>query len=725
MKHKHLAGAALLLVAAAVPLLAQPRPGAAELPVSRIVLFSSGVGYYQREGQVDGNTRIDLQFHSYNINDLLKSLILQDEGGGQISTVSYDNRDPIDKTLKSFAIDLTSNPTVGQLLSQVRGEKVEVVSYGEQGKEGQPTTITGQIVSVQTRHKPIGKDQILETQQLNLLTQDGLQGIAMDSVQRVRFLKPELEKEFRQALEVLATGHDKQKKTVSLNFLGNSKRTVRVGYVTECPIWKTSYRLSLDKEAKDNKAFLQGWAIVENTTDEDWNNVSMGLVSGRPISFQMDLYEPLYVARPVVEPELFASLRPQTYSGDLNAEKNKLQNEFAPPAPAGPGGGFGGGGFGGGGGQMFGRGAALGAMAADSRKGGGRPAQEQERLVRELGKSMAATGMDFKQGVASAAIATELGEYFKYELEHPVSLPRQKSALIPIVNGPVEASRVSIYNEAVHAKFPLLGLRFKNTTGLHLMQGPVTVFESNTYAGDARVGDLQPNETRLISYAVDLGTEVVPEVPNPADSLTAIKVYKGILYATHKVRHTKDYTIKNRSPHERLVLIEHPYRADLALIKPEKAAERARDVYRFEVKAESNKPVKLQVVEEQQRVDVMQLTNANDDTVRYFLRGTIGSAKVKAALEEALKLKDQLAQTQSEIAKEEQALQVIEKDQARMRANMERVPQSSEAYKRYLKKFDDQETIIEKGRAVITKLQEKAESQRKTYESFLLNLNVE
>src|SRR5581483_4154427 len=126
-------------------------------------------------------------------------------------------------------------------------------------------------------------------------------------------------------------------------------------------------------------------------------------------------------------------------------------------------------------------------------------------------------------------------------------------------NAPVEATGVSIYNEGVHAKFPLLGLRFKNNTGLHLMQGPITVFEGNSYAGDARVGDLQPNETRLVSYAVDLGTEVAPEVPQPADHIVSVKVYKGVIHATHKVQHTKTYTVKNRSEHERLVLIEHPY----------------------------------------------------------------------------------------------------------------------------------------------------------------------
>src|SRR5208283_3812985 len=101
---------------------------------------------------------------------------------------------------------------------------------------------------------------------------------------------------------------------VSLAFSGEGKREVRVGYVVENPIWKTSYRLVLNEKGKP---FLQGWAVVENTQDEDWNNVRMALVSGRPISFQMDLYEPLYVKRPIVEPELFASLRPPAYNGAL------------------------------------------------------------------------------------------------------------------------------------------------------------------------------------------------------------------------------------------------------------------------------------------------------------------------------------------------------------------------------------------------------------------------
>src|SRR6202030_1106518 len=189
--------------------------------------------------------------------------------------------------------------------------------------------------------------------------------------------------------------------------------------------------------------------------------------------------------------------------------------------------------------------------------------------------------MNLRQGVASASSAAELGDFFQYAIETPVTLPRQKSALLPIVNEEVEGTKVSIYNQGVHAKFPLLGLKFKNSTKLHLMQGPITVFDGPSYAGDARILDLQPKEERLISYAIDLGTEVEPIVPNPQDRITTIKVVKGIVHATHKVQEAKTYNVKNRSEHDRTLIIEHPYRQQFALKVPEKATERARDVYRF------------------------------------------------------------------------------------------------------------------------------------------------
>src|SRR5258707_14119256 len=200
----------------------------------------------------------------------------------------------------------------------MRGEKVEVTL---QQAATQPGTLTGTVVGVEKQKQAAGKDGVIEIDLVNLWCAEGLRSVKLADVQRVRFLNPVMESEFRRALDVLALSHDTQKKAVSLTFEGPGKRPVRVGYVVENPIWKTSYRLVLTKEGKP---YLQGWAVVENPTDEDWKDVRMALISGRPISFQMDLYQPLYVSRPTVVPELFASLQPRTYTGKLDDGTNRF-----------------------------------------------------------------------------------------------------------------------------------------------------------------------------------------------------------------------------------------------------------------------------------------------------------------------------------------------------------------------------------------------------------------
>src|SRR6266566_8040526 len=292
---------------------AAPAPDSPRLPVKGVVLFSSGMGYFQREGEVEGDARVDLTFPAGDVNDLIKSLTLQDLNGGLVSAVSYDSHDPVERTLKSFAVDLTGHPNLMGLLEQARGEKVEILLQQSAGQ--QSGTLAGTVIGVEAQ-KQAGKEGPEQVAFLNMWCADGLRSVKLADVQRVRFLNPLLESEYRRALDTLALSHDAQKKTVSLAFTGQGKRQVRVGYVTESPVWKTSYRLVLGD--KERKPFLQGWAVVENPTDEDWNGVRMALISGRPISFKMDLYQPLYAPRPTVEPELFASLRPQTYEGDMD-----------------------------------------------------------------------------------------------------------------------------------------------------------------------------------------------------------------------------------------------------------------------------------------------------------------------------------------------------------------------------------------------------------------------
>ncbi len=480
-----------------------------------------------------------------------------------------------------------------------------------------------------------------------------------------------------------------QKKAVSINFVGDGKRNVRVGYVIENPIWKTSYRLVLDKK---EKPYLQGWAVVENPTDEDWKDVRMALVSGRPISFQMDLYQPLYVPRPVVEPELFASLRPPTYSGAMDglalaqAEKQnaaRYENE------------------------SLRRGAVVGkekAAAAPGKPGASFGAQGRGAYADEVRKGLD-DRMELGRSVGQAATAAKLGDFFQYAIDRPVTLPRQKSAMLPIVAKEIEATRVSIYNERTQAKFPLLGVKVKNTSGMHLNQGPITVFDGSNYAGDARILDLQPNEERLLSYAIDLGTEVNPVPSSDNGRLTVVKAVKGIVYTTTRVRESKTYTIVNRNDAERLVLIEHPVRNDFKLIETDKPAETASDFYRFQVKVPAGKNEKQVVTEERIIKSSVLLTNLDDNNIRIFINNPITSAKVKDGLNDAMKLRWAMAKTQQEIGELQRQLNVITQDQVRLRANLKEMPATAAAYKRYLEKFDLQETQIEKYQADIKKLQ--------------------
>ncbi len=289
----------------------------------------------------------------------------------------------------------------------------------------------------------------------------------------------------------------------------------------------------------------------------------------------------------------------------------------------------------------------------------------------------------------------------------------------------MEGTRVSIYNERTQAKFPLLGLKFKNTSGLHLMQGPITVFEGSNYAGDARILDLQPNEERLISYAIDLGTEVNPVPSTDNGRLTQVKAVKGILHTTTKLRETKTYTIKNRNDQERLVLIEHPVRNDFTLVSTAKPMETASDFYRFQLKVAPGKTETQTVTEERIINSNVQLTNLDDNSIRHFISQTITSDKVKAGLTKAMELRWTLEKTKREIAELQRQLDTIRTDQPRLRANLKELPQTSDAFQRIVKKFNEQETQIEKYQADIKKLQGVEHTQKKDFDDYLAGFNAE
>jgi hypothetical protein len=659
----------------------------AALPLSKIVLYSSGVGYFQHDGTVNNRMQLDLRLHANQINDMLKSLVVQDFGGGRVSTVTYGSRDPVTKTLGSFGINLNGNPTLGQILTQVRGEPVEVTA---------PNPILGTLLGVEKKTESIGEGsqhRIVEQEYVTLLTEDGFRSLSLANIQRIKLTNPVLNTELHQALAALATNHDAQRKTVSITFDGTGSRQARIAYLTETPVWKTTYRLVLDE---DKAPYLQGWAIVENQTSQDWRNVKLSLVSGRPISFTMDLYQPLYNPRPVVQPELYANLKPQTYSDALD----ELKSVASPPAR-----------------NDMKKERLLGKMAQGfASERANAPAAKAVADEMEIGR--------LEEGVLSMAMAEDKGELFEYRIDQPVNLAKHTSALLPIIGQTLQGQKVSLYNQRVNAKHPLNGYRLKNTSALHLMQGPITLFDSGTYAGDARIEDLPPGQDRLISYALDLKTEVEHKLEGGTQELVTASLRKGTMLISRRLVEDRTYLVRNRDAKAKTVLIEQPYRADWKLAEPKEPTERTRDMYRFSVSVDPGKSTTLRVKEMLPIQESILLMESGIDQIVHYQQAKEVSPKVKEALQRVVQLRSKLDDTRTQRMRLDQRTAEITAEHARIRENMQRLPQNSDLYTRYVKKLDQQETELEKLRKEIESLKSTEEEHRRELQNYVMNLDV-
>ncbi len=695
------------------------KPASTPVPVREVVLFSSGVGYFEHFGTVHGDVATELRFKKEQINDILKSLLLQDLDGGKVTSVTYGSQGPLSHTLKSFQVDISSNPPLSDLLNQLRGSKVTVTT-----KEG---ATAGTVLGVEKKQRNLGdKDhpQVIDVWTLNLWTGGNIRPVDLDQVTDLKLDDLQLQEELNKALVALAQARDQDTKPVQIHFQGPADHRVRIGYVVEAPVWKTSYRLVLPpqggvekpKDPADEKkepaatqpaagpeGHLQGWAIVENQTDSDWNNIELSLVSGRPLSFIENLYQPLYVPRPVVQPQLYASLQPQTYGAGMELQSQQME-------------------------QFGRRDSEKRAQAMERNRGlnmakaAAAPAPMAAGIAGDKDED-AKQAIDALASVASIASAAKVGELFEYTVGS-VSLPRQSSAMIPIITDAISTLPLSIYNASVLARNPLLGARLNNTTGKLLPAGPLTVLAENSYAGDASIEDLPAGQNRLISYGIDQQVLVDSTHNTNSSSLLTGRIIKGVLELTIKQVFSQDYVAENKAEHARTLLIEHPFRPGWKLTAPAKADETTESLYRFQGTVGAGKSSKLTVQEELTQNQQMAILPMDvGQVLQYSKTGEIPKP-VRDALEKAVSLKNDLTDTQRQIAEHQQKLSEITQEQTRIRDNLKTVPQNTDYYQRLLKKLDEQETAIEKLQGEVKTLQQKQTTQQQALESYLQNLDV-
>ncbi|TWT77881.1 hypothetical protein Pla123a_16790 [Posidoniimonas polymericola] len=673
------AAAAFVLTSLAIT---APLSSAVELPLKRVVAFNSGVAYFEYAGQVSGDQTMELSFDTDDVNDVLKSLLLLDQDGGHASAVTYDNREPVLPSLEALSVDLRENTGLASLLRQLRGHEIEL---------GGAKNTRGRVVSVETRS--VARDQtMVERDFLLLSVEGGLSSLPVDELDEIRLVDEKLNGDFQRALELLAMRSGSDTKRVKIDFRGEGDRRVRVGLIQEFPVWKTSYRLVL---TDDDKPLLQGWAMVENTSNTKWDGVDVALVSGRPISFKMDLYEPLYVRRPTVVAEQFAGLTPRVYHGDDPFGDFDDSNSDGAMEGAG---GLGGGGFGGGGGAF---GGAFGGAVTNER----RAAQRRQELAEATVASVRA-----QQTVASGE---EVGELFRYQIDAPVTLEAEHSTMLPIVNAVAAGERLSIYNASVHAEHPLLGLRLTNTTELHLAAGPITVFDGGEYAGDARLGDVPAGDQRLLSYAVDQQTSVATEPIDVEEQLVSARIDGQTLMLKRRMTRGQVYRAHNASDKERRLLIEHPVASGWKLTSPEKAEETTTEWRRFELAVEAGKTKELRVQEQSTSEYGVALVNLSDAQRASLLAERGVPEEVRQTLQRFADWRRSIEEAETAAAETLKRLTAFAAEHERIRKNMQTLDTTSQLYQRYEEKLGEQESEIERLQAELPRHRAKIEELRK------------
>jgi len=653
----------------------------ADVPVAKVVLFSSGVGYFEHAGTVHGTSSTELRFKTSQINDILKSVVLQDQDGGKIGAITYPSQDPIAKTLKSFQVDITQNPSLEQLLNQLRGARVTL--------QAQADHFSGTILGVEGRTRATDRGPV-QVSTLNLLAGATIRSIELQSISNLSLDDPQLQDELTKALASLVQARDQDKKPVTINFSGTGDRRVRLGYVVETPVWKTSYRLLLEDKPTSSK--LQGWAIVENQTESDWNNISLSLVSGRPISFIMDLYQPLYATRPTVVPELFAGLRPQVYGGGVDMRREVDELRKAMPSPAA-------------------------GRAQDSVR------SLQLRAPMSLSEVVTTGAMDAAASISAIAEAAKLGDLFQYTVNN-VTLARQKSAMLPIITDSVAVERVSIYNAEVMASNPLNGVLLNNTTGKHLLQGPVTVLDNGSYAGDARLDNVGPGQHRFLSYGIDLDVAVNTK-RSETNAVTTATVRKGLLILTRRLTSSVEYSADNKSDREKTLVIEHRVRPGWKLVDSPMLMEQTPAFYRFKGVAAANKISRLVVKDEYPQLETIALVDANLDMLLSYKSNLEIPKAVRDAIAKAAQLRGAVANADRDMNVRTQQISEITTEQNRIRENMKSVAPSTQYYERLLTKLNEQESSIEALQRERAQITVRRDAARKDFDDYLSTLTID
>jgi len=639
----------------AVPfVLAAGEAAAAELTLKRVLLSSGGVGYFEYAATVTGNEVLSLPVRLDQVDDVMKSLVVYDSKGG-IGEVSLPGRQPLAEVFRDLPFDESALSSPAALLNALRGAEVTVTGA---------RTLSGRILSVTQEQVQLPNDGGLVTRtRVSLMTPLGVSQFLLEDTDSLTFNDPTLQAAVEKALSAMSAHGAKDSRTLQVTTLGQGERQVVVGYVVETPLWKTSYRLTLDSDPAAKLAELQGWAVLENMSGEDWNEIELTLVSGNPVTFRQALYQSYYVDRPEVPVEVMGRVLPPVdeeraqadeVAGRAKDSDDYAERSLADAAPASP--------------------------APQASYGGG---EAYDQAAQE-----AAT--------ITAAASSEATTQVIFTFPTPVSVEAGHSLLVPFIARDVPAERLSFWQPSVHPTHPLAAVEIENDGESGLPPGVITLYEREpgggvSFVGDARLAVLPAGETRLVSFAVDQKVTVREETESDR-VVTQVSITKGVMTLTSRETYRVDYEITGAAKEPRVVLLQHPRWYGWSLVEPaEEQIEVTPESYRARVAVEAGGKASFSFVFEQPVAEQVYLSGLDDGSLYYYLESDYLSAEAKEQLTILVDLRATLADKRRALADIEAEISQIIADQNRLRENLKSVPAESDLQRRYLETLNQQE----------------------------------
>ena len=633
------------------------------LPVRHVALYKNGVGYFEHDGRIHGNQSVTIAFTTSQLNDVLKSLTAIDLNGGRITDVSYNSTAPLDQRLSTLQLPIGEKTTTAEFLDALRGARVEVHSGSE--------SAVGRLLSVETVTSPEKDDDEKISQsrthtELSVITDSGdLKTFRLTPATSVHLLEHDLNEEVSRYLSLIASSRAADVRKMTISTEGSGDRELSVSYISEVPVWKSTYRIVLPANAKE-KPLLQGWAVVDNTVGEDWDNVELSLIAGAPQSFVQEISQPYYARRPVVGLPELAMLTPQTHEQTL---QELAQGPPPPPPPgAAPIGGPISDAFGSADKKIRnfignGRGAGLGAGYGGGIAGGISAANSPPMLTKE--ERDVASLMESHQPTADAH---DLGDVFEYKIKQPITIHKNQSALVPILQSRIDAEKVTLWNP--REPRALRALWLDNTSGLTLDGGSFSIQEAQTFAGEGLMDAIRPGEKRLISYAADPAVQIKSEVKGEGQRVTLVRIHRGVLFHESQEREHHTYIVRNEDAKEREVIIEHPQRSGWELAGGAKPVETSASAYRFRVKVDPSQTSSLEFDEVHSFGTSFALTNITPDQIAIFVRQGWVNDKIQDALRPVIQQKNEIARYEQQLANTKTKISSIFDDQKRLRENL-------------------------------------------------------